>query len=63
VLMAGWFLANAAGNKIAGAVAGLYSRIPNGRFFTIFVVSSFVASGLLFFLVPRINRLTAGVRL
>ncbi len=63
LLMAGWFLANSAGDKIAGMVAGLYGRIPNTSFFMIFVVSSLVASGLLYLLVPRINRLTAGVRL
>jgi len=63
VLMAGWFLANGAGNKIAGAVAGLYGRMPNAQFFMIFVISSFAAAALLFLLVPRINRLTAGVRL
>ena len=63
VLMAGWFLANGAGNKIAGALAGLYGRMPNAQFFMIFVVSSVVASGLLFLLVPKINRLTAGVKL
>ncbi len=63
VLMAGWFLANGAGNKIAGTVAGLYGRLSNGEFFMIFVVSSFVAAALLYLLVPRINRLTEGVRL
>jgi len=63
ILMAGWFLANGAGNKIAGAVAGLYGRMPNAQFFMIFVISSFAAAALLFLLVPRINRLTAGVRL
>jgi len=63
LLMAGWFLANSAGDKIAGMLAGLYGRIPNTSFFMIFVVSSLVASGLLYLLVPRINRLTAAVKL
>jgi POT family proton-dependent oligopeptide transporter len=63
VLMAGWFLANSAGDKIAGMVAGLYGQISTSSFFMIFVVSSVVASGLLYLLVPRINRLTAGVKL
>jgi dipeptide/tripeptide permease len=61
--MAGWFLANSAGDKVAGMVAGLYGQIATSSFFMIFVVSSLVASGLLYLLVPRINRLTAGVRL
>ena len=63
ILMAGWFLANSAGDKIAGMVAGLYGRIPSSSFFMIFAVSSFIASGLLYLLVPKINRLTAGVKL
>src|SRR4029079_1760627 len=63
VLMAGWVLANSAGDKIAGMVAGLYGQMPNSSFFMIFVVSSLIASGLLYLLVPKINRLTAGVRL
>jgi POT family proton-dependent oligopeptide transporter len=62
-LMAGWFLANGAGNKIAGSIAALSGSMPSGKFFTIFVVSSFAAAGLLFFLVPRINKLTRSVRL
>lgn len=63
LLMAGWFLANSAGDKIAGMIAGFYGRMPNGSFFTIFVVSSFVAAGLLYLLVPKINRLTSAVRI
>jgi POT family proton-dependent oligopeptide transporter len=63
LLMAGWFLANSAGDKLAGMVAGLYGQMPNGSFFMIFVVSSLAASGLLYLLVPKTNRLTAGVKL
>ena len=61
-LMAAWFLANGAGNKIAGMVAGLYGTMPNGKFYMIFVVSSFAAAGILWMLVPRINRLTESAR-
>jgi POT family proton-dependent oligopeptide transporter len=61
-LMAAWFLANGAGNKIAGSVAALSGKMPSARFYMIFVVSSFTAAAVLFFLVSKINRLTAGVR-
>ncbi|HVD61039.1 MAG TPA: peptide MFS transporter [Gemmatimonadaceae bacterium] len=63
VLMAGWFLANGAGNKIAGSLAALSGSMSHASFFTIFFVTSMTAAALLFFLVPRINRLTAGVKL
>lgn len=63
LLMAGWFLANGAGNKIAGSLAALSATMPNGSFYMIFVATSLGAAAILFFLVPRINRLTASVRL
>jgi len=63
VLMAGWFLANGAGNKIAGSLAALSGSMSHASFFMIFFVTSMIAAALLFFLVPRINRLTAGVKL
>lgn len=61
-LMAAWFLANGAGNKIAGSVAALSGTMTSARFYIIFVVSSFAAAVVLLLLVPRINRLTEGVR-
>jgi POT family proton-dependent oligopeptide transporter len=61
-LMAAWFLANGAGNKIAGSLAALSGTMPGARFYMIFVVSSFTAAAVLFFLVPKINKLTAGVK-
>lgn len=63
VLMAVWFMASGAGNKIAGSLAALSGQMPNGRFYLIFVISSLTAAALLYFLVPKINRLTAKVRL
>jgi proton-dependent oligopeptide transporter, POT family len=59
LLMAAWFLANSAGNKIAGSAAAQSATMPAGMFFTLFVVSSLGAAALLFFLVPMINRLTS----
>ncbi|HET6763134.1 MAG TPA: peptide MFS transporter [Longimicrobiaceae bacterium] len=58
LLMAAWFLANSAGNKIAGSAAAQSATMPSGTFFSIFVVSSLGAAALLFFLVPVINRLS-----
>ena len=58
LLMAAWFLANSAGNKIAGSAAAQSASMPSGTFFSIFVVSSLGAAALLFFLVPVINRLS-----
>ncbi|MDP9224058.1 MAG: oligopeptide:H+ symporter, partial [Actinomycetota bacterium] len=63
LLMAGWFLANGAGNKIAGLLAALSAQMPNGSFYMIFVATSITAAVLLYLLVPTINRLTAGARL
>ncbi|MEO7366358.1 MAG: peptide MFS transporter [Gemmatimonadaceae bacterium] len=61
-LMAAWFLANGAGNKIAGSLAALSGSMPSGRFYMIFVVSSFAAAAILWLLAPRINRLTESAR-
>jgi proton-dependent oligopeptide transporter, POT family len=80
LLMGSWFLANAAANKIAGALAGLTPVPGEARpavtggltgflqrvsetyfgFYSIFVVSSFVAAVLLLLFVPVVNRLTKG---
>jgi POT family proton-dependent oligopeptide transporter len=62
LLMAAWFLATSAGNKIAGSAAALAGGMPSGTFFSLFVVTSIGAAALLFFLVPAINRLTAAQR-
>ncbi|MEO5903907.1 MAG: peptide MFS transporter [Gemmatimonadaceae bacterium] len=61
-LMAAWFLANGAGNKIAGSLAALSGSMPSQRFYMIFVASSFAAAAILWMLVPPINRLTEGAR-
>jgi POT family proton-dependent oligopeptide transporter len=80
LLMGAWFLANAAANKIAGAVAA-YTPVPGqaraagagglrgwlqdasatyAGFYSIFVVSSFVAAATLLAFVPLLKRLAAG---
>jgi POT family proton-dependent oligopeptide transporter len=80
LLMGAWFLANAAGQKIAGALAGL-TPLPgeqrasgaeglagflqevsatNVGFYSIFVVSSFAAAGLMLVFVPLLKRLASG---
>jgi POT family proton-dependent oligopeptide transporter len=80
LLMGAWFLANAAANKIAGALAA-YTPLPgeartagagglggwlqdvsatNLGFYSIFVVSSFAAAGLMVLFVPLLKRLAKG---
>jgi POT family proton-dependent oligopeptide transporter len=81
LLMGAWLLANAAANKIAGALAaftptpgqesaraaaglgGFLQRVSatNAGFYSIFVVSSFAAAGVMLLFVPWLNRLTASV--
>ena len=81
LLMGAWLLANAAANKIAGALAA-YTPVPgetraaeagglggflqhvsstNLGFYSIFVVSSFAAAGLMLLFVPLLKRLAKGV--
>jgi POT family proton-dependent oligopeptide transporter len=59
LLMAAWFLATSAGNKIAGSAAALAGDMPSSTFFSLFVISSLGAAALLFFMVPLVNRLTS----
>ncbi len=81
LLMGAWLLANAAANKIAGALAA-YTPVPGEAraaeagglggflqhvsstylgFYSIFVVSSFAAAGLMLLFVPLLKRLAKGV--
>jgi POT family proton-dependent oligopeptide transporter len=82
LLMGAYFLANAAANKIAGALAaytptpgethasgaggigGFLQRVSatNSGFFSIFVVSSFAAAGIMLLFVPLLKRLTSSVQ-
>ena len=74
LMMAVWFLANAAANKFAGVLSGLYPEpgvpkffltIPINNlfeFFILFVVMSAVASAILFALSKRLQKLMHGVR-
>jgi POT family proton-dependent oligopeptide transporter len=60
VLMATWFLSNAAGNKLSGSLAAVGDGMGNGPFFLLFVGICGGAAVLLAFLVPVINRLIDG---
>jgi len=74
LMMAVWFLANAAANKFAGVLSGLYPEpgVPKFfltipiknlfEFFILFVVMSAVASAILFALSKRLQKLMHGVR-
>jgi len=73
LLMAVWFLANAAANKLAGVLSALY---PDNKtthflgyemtnlydFFILFVVMSGVASLILFFLSGRLLKMMHGMK-
>lgn len=80
LLMGAWFLANAAANKIAGALAA-FTPVPgqersveasglgrwlqelsatNVGFYSIFVISSFVAAAIMLAFVPLLKRLASG---
>jgi POT family proton-dependent oligopeptide transporter len=82
LLMGSFLLANAAANKIAGALAaytptpgearavevgglgGFIQRVSetNFGFYSIFVVSSFVAAAVMLLFVPLLKRLTSSIR-
>jgi POT family proton-dependent oligopeptide transporter len=67
MLMGIWFTANFVANLIGGYLAGMVERIERGElfriiggqadFFLIFVISCLTAGGLLWLLVPTLNRL------
>jgi proton-dependent oligopeptide transporter, POT family len=59
-LMGAWFLTNASANKIAGGLAALGSRLPQGMFFTILLVMSLAAAGVLLLCIPWLKHLTRG---
>ncbi len=63
LMMGAWFLASAAANKMAGALAGLTEQITSLKtFFSIPVATSLGAAVLLLLLVPLLKRLTASVK-
>ena len=83
LLMGVYYLANAAGNKLAGALAGLtplpgeaapaevgvgiagfLQRVSgtNSGFYSIFVVSSFIAAAVMLLFVPLLKRLAASAK-
>lgn len=74
LLMGVWYLSMATSNKLAGTLSALYPEAGKSKFFLgfpintlydffmIFVIMSFVASILLFFLSKRLQKLMHGVR-
>jgi proton-dependent oligopeptide transporter, POT family len=59
-LMGAWFLTNASANKIMGWLAALGSHLSLTTFFSILLVISFAACGILLLCIPWLKRLTAG---
>jgi POT family proton-dependent oligopeptide transporter len=59
-LMGVWFLSNAAGNKLAGAVGGLAEGHGDAAVFGGIALCSGAAAALLFLLAPTLHRMTHG---
>jgi POT family proton-dependent oligopeptide transporter len=57
LMMGGWFLATAFGNKLAGVLAGFWERIPLIGIFTIDLVAALVAAAVIAAMTPRIRRI------
>jgi POT family proton-dependent oligopeptide transporter len=62
LMMGVWFLAIAAGNKIAGWVAGLSGSVPVTRIFLGIAIVTIGSAVALFFLIKPVQRLMGGVR-
>ncbi len=62
LMMGVWFLSNAAGNKIAGFTASLFSSMPLDRLFGIVAVVCLASGLLLFTLIRPLQRLMGDVR-
>ena len=56
VMMGGWFLATAIGNKLAGVLAGFWETIPLIQIFLINGVAALLAAVAIALMVPRIRR-------
>jgi len=59
LMMGGWFLATAIGNKLSGVLAGLWERIPLEGIFWINCVSALGAALIIAVLTPWIRRVMA----
>jgi POT family proton-dependent oligopeptide transporter len=55
LLMGGWFTATAVGNKLSGAIGGLWDDLPHSSFFLILSVASLAAAAVLFMLIKRVR--------
>ena len=62
MMMGVWFLAIAAGNKLAGLIASLSATIPFTTLFGAVAATTIGASVILFLLIRPIQRLMGGVR-
>ena len=62
LMMGVWFLANAAGNKLAGWAAGFFGTMPLAELFGTVAAVTLVAAAVLFALVKPMRKLMGGVR-
>ena len=56
LMMGGWFLATAVGNKLAGVLGGFWETMPIERIFWINGIAALAAAGLIAAMVPWIKR-------
>jgi len=61
MMMGVWFLAIAAGNKLAGLIAGLSATVPFTTLFGAVAAATIGAAAVLFLLIGPIRRLMGGV--
>jgi proton-dependent oligopeptide transporter, POT family len=62
LMMGVWFLANAAGNKLAGWAAGFFGTMPLSELFGTVAAVTLVAAAVLFAIVKPMRKLMGGVR-
>ena len=59
MMMGGWFLSTAVGNKLTGVVGGLWDRVPLEWIFWINFFSAMAAALMIALMVPWIRRIMA----
>lgn len=59
-MMGGWFLSTSFGNKLSGIFGEVYQTMDHRLFWVVLIVSDVVFAGIIFVLLPWLNRQMAG---